>query len=65
MKNITVTVSDETYRNARICAARRDASVSALVRDFLDTLLTSPYAGQDLPDGDQDTPSPPVFPVKL
>ncbi|MDR7116728.1 hypothetical protein [Caulobacter sp. BE254] len=35
MKNITVTVDDETYRRARIKAAERDTSVSALVRQFL------------------------------
>jgi hypothetical protein len=35
MKNITVTVDDETYRNARIKAAERDTSVSALVKRFL------------------------------
>ena len=35
MKNITVTVDDETYRKARIKAAERDTSVSALVKHFL------------------------------
>jgi len=35
MKNITVTVDDETYRQARIKAAERNTSVSALVRDYL------------------------------
>jgi hypothetical protein len=35
MKNITVSVDDETYRRARIKAAERDTSVSALVRQFL------------------------------
>lgn len=35
MKNITVSVDDETYRKARIKAAERDTSVSALVRQFL------------------------------
>ena len=35
MKNITVSVDDETYRRARIKAAERDTSVSALVRGFL------------------------------
>jgi plasmid stability protein len=38
MKNITVTVDDETYRQARIKAAERETSVSALVRDFLASL---------------------------
>jgi plasmid stability protein len=35
MKNITVTVPDEVYRRARIKAAERDTSVTALVREFL------------------------------
>ncbi|MDD4933917.1 MAG: hypothetical protein PHO89_10710 [Methylacidiphilaceae bacterium] len=35
MKNITVSLDDETYRRARMRAAERDTSVSALVRQFL------------------------------
>jgi hypothetical protein len=35
MKNITVSVDDETYRNARIKAAELDTSVSALVKRHL------------------------------
>ena len=35
MKNITVSLPDEIYRRARIRAAERDTSVSALVREFL------------------------------
>lgn len=42
MKNITVTVDDETYRRARVKAAEADTSVSALVRKF----LTEMAAGQ-------------------
>lgn len=47
MKNITVSVDDDTYRRARIKAAdrrarikaaERDTSVSALVRRYLDEL---------------------------
>lgn len=38
MKNITVSVDDDTYRKARIKAAERDSSVSRLVRDFLNRL---------------------------
>ena len=38
MKNITVSVDDETYRRARIKAAERDTSVSALVKRFLGEL---------------------------
>ena len=35
MQNITVSLDDETYRRARMMAAQRDTSVSALVRRFL------------------------------
>jgi hypothetical protein len=35
VKNITVTVDEETYRRARMKAAEQDTSVSALVRRFL------------------------------
>ena len=35
MKNITVSLSDEAYRLARVKAAERDTSVSALVRNYL------------------------------
>jgi hypothetical protein len=35
MKNITVSLDDETYRRARMIAAHRDTSVSALVKRFL------------------------------
>ena len=38
MKNITVSVPDDVYRNARIVAAQRDTSVSALVVAFLEQL---------------------------
>jgi plasmid stability protein len=39
MKNITVTVDDETYRRARMKAAEQDTSVSALVKRFLTELV--------------------------
>lgn len=38
MKNITVSVDEETYRQARIRAAEMDTSVSALVREYLRSL---------------------------
>ncbi len=41
MRNITVSVDDETYRQARIRAAELDTSVSALVRDYLRGLSES------------------------
>ena len=38
MKNITVSVPDHVYRSARIAAAQRDTSLSALVVDYLERL---------------------------
>jgi phage shock protein A len=35
MKNITVSVDDDTYRRARVAAAERDTSLSALVKRYL------------------------------
>lgn len=35
MKNVTVSLPEEVYRRARIKAAERDTSLSALVRAFL------------------------------
>ena len=38
MKNITVCVPDDVYRNARVAAAQCDTSVSALVVTYLEGL---------------------------
>lgn len=38
MRNITVSVPDEVYRSARIRAAERGSSVSALVAEYLRSL---------------------------
>jgi len=35
VKNITVSIPDDVYRDARIAAAQRDTSVSALVVTYL------------------------------
>ncbi len=43
MKNITVSLDDESYRRARVAAAERDTSVSALVKQYLAGLA----AGED------------------
>jgi hypothetical protein len=40
MRNITVTVDDETYRRARVAAAELDTSVSALVKAYLEQLAS-------------------------
>lgn len=42
MKNITISIDDETYRRARIYAAERSSSVSALVRKYFMEIATSP-----------------------
>ncbi|HYV64573.1 MAG TPA: hypothetical protein VE958_17945 [Bryobacteraceae bacterium] len=39
MKNITVSVPDEVYRQARIRAAEAGTSVSALVRNHLEQMV--------------------------
>jgi len=41
MKNITVSVDEETYRKARIAAAERNSSVSRLVGDYLRSLAAA------------------------
>jgi plasmid stability protein len=38
MKNVTVSLDDETWRKARIRAAEANTSVSALVKRFLNEL---------------------------
>ena len=44
MRNITVSVDDETHRLARVHAAEHDTSVSALVRDYLRRLASGDVA---------------------
>jgi len=60
MRHITVCVSDEIYHHARLCAARRDLSASALVREFFASLteLPSNYYGLDRPDDEPCSPTP-------
>ena len=45
MKNITVSVDEETHRCARIRAAELGTSVSALVRDYLRSLASQEANG--------------------
>lgn len=40
MKNVTVSLDDETYRRARLRAAEMDKTLSALVREFLNQVGT-------------------------
>ena len=42
MKTISVSVDDETHRQARIRAAQTGTTVSAMMRDLLTTLLQTP-----------------------
>jgi hypothetical protein len=51
MKNLTVSIHDETYIEARIWALRRGTSVSALVERFLQTLNESVCPGLAFSDG--------------
>ncbi len=48
VKKITFTVDDETYRRARVKAAERDTSVSALVRQFLVEMASAESEGERL-----------------
>ncbi len=52
MKNITVSVDEETHRMARIRAAQLDTSVSALVRDYLRALGADDSPGDETSAGD-------------
>jgi hypothetical protein len=38
VKNVTVSIPDDVYRNARVAAAQRDTSLSALVTAYLEQL---------------------------
>jgi hypothetical protein len=38
MRNITVSISDQTYRDIRVWCAKRDTSVSRVVQTFLEDL---------------------------
>ena len=54
MKNITVSVDDETYRRARTKAAERDTSLSALVKRFLVELVSEESAERCLERQERD-----------
>ena len=49
MPNITIQVSDEIYQHARLAAARRNMSVSAMIRALLLTTQNDP--AQAVPQG--------------
>ena len=53
MKNITVSVDDEIHRRARVKAAERDTSVSALVKQFLVALASDEGTAERLARDEQ------------
>jgi hypothetical protein len=54
MKNITISIDDETHRQARIRAAELGTSVSALVKDYLGSLTN----GEPHSQGVREMPMP-------
>ncbi|MDE2999941.1 MAG: hypothetical protein OXU79_12765 [Gemmatimonadota bacterium] len=55
MRNITVSVDEETHRLARIRAAELDTSVSALVRDYLKSMAADPDVDGEAGSGSVET----------
>ena len=51
MRNITIQLSDEIYHHARVAAASRNMSVSALFRTFILSLEKQPDPSR--PDGEK------------
>ncbi|MGA2217278.1 MAG: hypothetical protein ABSG51_04280 [Terracidiphilus sp.] len=58
MKNITVSVNDKAYHDARVFAAKRDTSVSAIVTYVLQNLpsLAAFLRGSSLENPPQNPP---------
>jgi hypothetical protein len=59
MKNITVSVCDEVYLEARVSAARLGTSVSALVKELLESMPENPHFPPELPES--PGPPPPIY----
>ena len=57
MRNITVSVDEETHRMARIRAAELDTSVSALVRGYLRSIATEDGASAGADSHAVETPN--------
>src|SRR3954471_20309263 len=51
MKNVTISLDDDTHRRARIRAAELGKSLSGLVRDLLDTLDKGAGRDEIMPSG--------------
>lgn len=61
MRNITVSLSDESYYRARLWAARHDTSLTGLVRSILDDLPRIQRAVKALAsEVPQSSPSSPI-----
>ncbi len=56
MKNITVSIDEETYRRARIRAAELGTSLSDLVRSYLSALVARPTSEAEVDPQDVETP---------
>ncbi len=54
VKNITIAIDDETYRRARVIAAQRNATISALVKKHLCSLIEETTAVRDFKKEDED-----------
>jgi len=67
MKNITVSLHEETYRQAKVFAALNDTTISALVREFLESLDDSPASAPSFskPVWTQEMGSPPPPPPEF
>ena len=55
MKNITVSIDEHTHRQARVRAAELGTSVSALVRTYLNRLVTEPLE-EKVTEKESETP---------
>ena len=69
MKNVTIAIDDETHRQARIRAAELGTSLSALVKDYLNSMsnTNAPQEGvREMPMLYKAAPAaePPAGPVK-
>ena len=56
MKNITVSIDEHTHRQARIRAAELGTSMSALVRNYLQSLIAEPVEQPEANGQGSETP---------
>jgi hypothetical protein len=57
MKNITISIHDDAYRDARVWAAQRGISLSKVVAYLLEHLPAHPVANRRFPDAHQQSSS--------